>query len=75
MNLDEEQLKIKMEELEIPSDKIEEILINFKSMPTGSNSFFYKIFREAEIRKNLEVETDWKKRAILQAELIKLDLE
>ena len=74
MNLNEVQLREKMEELEIPKEKIEDILVNFVATSSADN-VFSKLFKEQELKKMIAAETDWRRRASLQAQLMILDLE
>ena len=78
MNLENEQLlRARMEELKIDSEKIDEFLFGFGEMNQPSlpkEEVLARILREQEIKKQIAVETDWRKLASLRAQLISLDL-
>lgn len=74
-NNKEQQFREKLENSGLDADKIDELLLELIPTPKGSDIFFYKSFKAIEIKKALAAETDWRKRAALQAEFIGLDLE
>ena len=75
--MDLENIKLKLEELEIPSDKIDELILflekeeDKKSISSGG----LKLSQRLELTDRLREETDWRKRATLAAKIINLSLE
>jgi hypothetical protein len=77
VNINEDELKMKMESMNIDDSVINEIIGSIKSQPQPmDNGSEAVLFEEKEkIKQQIEVETDWKKRAALAAKLISMDLE
>jgi len=77
--MNSEELKIKLEELEIPSDKIDEVVNMFESkQKEESDQGAGKITNRDEVielQNELSNEKDWRKRASLSARIISLGLD
>ena len=77
--MNSEELKIKLEELEIPSDKIDEVVNMFESkQKEESDQCAGKITNRDEVielQNELSNEKDWRKRASLSARIISLGLD
>jgi len=77
--MNSEELKIKLEELEIPSDKIDEVVNMFESkQKEESDQSAGKITNRdkiIELQNELSNEKDWRKRASLSARIISLGLD
>jgi len=78
--MDKDSVKIKMEEVGIDQNKIDEFLESVKSEngenPNKKNeNNLTKSLWEAELKKTIIMENDWKKKAALSALMISMNLE
>ena len=72
-----EGIKLKLEELEIPSDKIDELIL-FLEKEEDKKPIFSgnsKLSQRLELTDRLREETDWRKKAALAARIINLEID
>jgi len=77
MEINNEELKIKLEELGIESDKIDEVVVfleSNKDIESDVKQRGTNVDKVIELKQQLIDETDWRKRASIAAALISLDL-
>ena len=75
MQINEVQLKMKMEELGIDPDTINQLMAFLMEVPQPPSPTAAALLlqKKAEIRLKIAKETNWRKKAALYAELIGLD--
>jgi len=79
--IDEKQLTQLLESFDLPLDKIDEIVLEFKKIDENPEPSIKAMenkgyaFSEGAIKEEMLNETDWKKRAVIAAKIISMGLD
>ena len=74
MNKEDKIIEI-LEGLDIPSEKIDEIVASIKDKESTSSNLIKPVATEEDLKGQLALETDWRRRAIMAAKIINYNLE
>lgn len=76
MNTQEQNIRLKLESVGVPEEKIDEIIITYPELKLPEEEIKNISFNERVIIQNeMDKEKDWKRRAILAARIISIELD